>query len=82
MNRPLVVPAADIALAVLGIALAALCWNLGVQNTDFPATGDVPAYTGTRYVGPWLFLAALLVAGAGTAVIDAVTRIVRPSRQA
>ncbi|WP_327149445.1 hypothetical protein [Nocardia sp. NBC_01329] len=77
MNRSLVVPAADIAAAVLALALAALCWNLGVQNTDFPATGEVPAYTATRYVGPWLFLAMLLVAGAGTAVIDGVARVFR-----
>ncbi|MEV3965345.1 hypothetical protein AB0M34_31445 [Nocardia sp. NPDC050193] len=81
MNRSLVLPAADIALAVLALALAALCWNLGVQNTDFPATGDVPAYTATRYAGPWLFLAMLLVAGAGTAVIDAVARLVRAPRR-
>jgi hypothetical protein len=79
VNRTLVVPAVDIVLAVLGIGLAALCWNLGMQNTDFPATRDVPAYTATRYVGPWLFLATLLVAGAGSAVIDAVARAVRPA---
>jgi hypothetical protein len=42
----------------------------------------VPAYTATRYAGPWLFLAMLLVAGAGTAVIDAVTRLVRAPRRA
>ncbi|MGW5387825.1 hypothetical protein [Nocardia sp. NPDC003963] len=81
MNRSLVLPAADIVLAVLAIALAVLCWNLGVRNTDFPATGDVPAYTATRYVGPWLFLAMLLVAGAGAAVIDAATRLVRTPRR-
>lgn len=81
VNRSLVLPAADIVLAVLAIASAALCWNLGLQNTDFPATGDVPAYTATRYVGPWLFLAMLLVAGAGSAVINAVARLVRRPRR-
>ncbi|NUS92697.1 MAG: hypothetical protein HOQ36_09835 [Nocardia sp.] len=81
MNRSLALPAADIAAAVLALVLAALCWYLGVQNTDFPATGEVPAYSATRYVGPWLFLAMLLVAGAGAAVIDGVARIVRAPRR-
>ena len=81
MHRSLALPAADIAVAVLALALAALCWNLGVRNTDFPATGEVTAYTATRYVGPWLFLAMLLVAGAGAAVVDGVTRLARAPRR-
>lgn len=51
MNRS-IVPAADLVLAVLAIGLAVLCWNQGLHNTWFPAAGDVPAYTATRYVGP------------------------------
>ncbi|MFI5714410.1 hypothetical protein [Nocardia sp. NPDC051750] len=77
MNRSLVVPAVDITVAVIAIGLAALCWALGVQTTDLPATGDYPAYTATRYVAPWLFLAMLLVAGAGLAVVDAAARLIR-----
>ncbi|MEU4314668.1 hypothetical protein [Nocardia sp. NPDC024068] len=77
MNRSFVVPAADLAAAILALALAVLCWQLGVRNTDFPPTGEVPAYTATRYVAPWLFLATVLVAGAGAAVIDAAVRVVR-----
>ncbi len=78
MNRSLVVPAVDLAVAVIAIGLAALCWAQGLQTTDLPATGDYPAYTATRYVAPWLFLAGVLVTGAGLAVIDAVARILRP----
>lgn len=77
MNRSFVVPAVDLAVAILALALAVLCWQLGVRNTAFPATGDVPAYTATRYVGPWLFLATVLVAGAGVAAIDAAVRVAR-----
>ncbi|MGW0182978.1 hypothetical protein [Nocardia sp. NPDC003345] len=78
MNRSFVVPAIDLAAALVALALAVLCWQLGVRDTDFPATGDVPAYTATRYVGPWLFLATVLVAGAGVATIDAAARVLRP----
>lgn len=81
MNRS-IVPAVDIVLAVLTIGLAVLCWNQGVHHTHFPAAGEVPAYTGTRYVGPWLFLSVLLAAGAGIALLDAGVRIVRPVRRA
>ncbi|NKY37748.1 hypothetical protein HGA13_32460 [Nocardia speluncae] len=80
MNRSHVVPAVDLAVAVLAIGLAALCWARGLQTTDLPATGDYPAYTATRYVAPWLFLAGVLVTGAGLAVIDAVARLLRPAR--
>lgn len=80
MNRS-IVPAADLVLAVLAIGLAVLCWNQGLHNTWFPAAGDVPAYTATRYVGPWLFLAILLAAGAGIALLDAGVRIIRPVRR-
>ncbi|MEU1983549.1 hypothetical protein [Nocardia sp. NPDC019395] len=81
MNRSLVVPAVDIAVAVVALGFAALCWALGVQTTDLPASGDYPAYTATRYVAPWLFLASVLVAGAGLAVIDAAARFIRPDRR-
>lgn len=79
MNRSLVV-SVDFAVAVLAVGLAALCWTLGVQTTDLPATGDYPAYTATRYVAPWLFLAMLLIAGAGLAVVDAAARLLRRRR--
>ncbi|WP_280396927.1 hypothetical protein [Nocardia carnea] len=79
MNRSLVV-SVDIAVAVVAAGLAALCWALGVQTTDLPATGDYPAYTATRYVAPWLFLAMLLVTGAGLALTDAAARLLRRRR--
>lgn len=80
MKRLPVVPAVEIAVAVLALGVAVLCWAHGLQTTDVPATGDYPAYTATRYVAPWLFLAGVAVTGAGLAVIDAVARLVRPAR--
>ncbi|NKY56588.1 hypothetical protein [Nocardia flavorosea] len=80
MNRPHVVPVVDLAVAVLAIGLAALCWAQGLQTTDLPATADYPAYTATRYVAPWLFLAGVLVTGAGLAVVDAAARTLRLGR--
>ena len=67
----------EVVLAVFAVLLAVLCWQQGVQSTAFPATGDVPAHTATRYVGPWLFGACVLVAVAGLVLLDAFARGMR-----
>ncbi|WP_280234160.1 hypothetical protein [Nocardia cyriacigeorgica] len=80
MNRRTVLMAVDAVLAVLCVVVAVLSWRHGVQTTDFAPMGEVPGYTATRYSGPWLVLAAALIAVAGLAVIDLVTRLVRGLR--
>jgi hypothetical protein len=67
----------EVVVAALCVAAAVLSWRHGLVTTSFPAAGHVPAYDATRYVGPWLVLAAFLVAVAGVVVIDASARSLR-----
>ncbi|NEW39481.1 hypothetical protein GV794_25015 [Nocardia cyriacigeorgica] len=80
MNRRTVLMIVDGVLAVVCVVAAAFSWRQGVQTTEFAPMGEVPGFTATRYSGPWLVLAALLIAVAGLAMIDLVTRIVRGLR--
>lgn len=69
----------DLVLVVACVVAAVPIWQHGIRTTWFAAFGDQPAFESTRYVGPWLGLAALLVAAAGIAAIDLVVRCaVRP----
>jgi hypothetical protein len=72
MRRPWIV--VDLVLILLGMAAAVQSWHNGVRTTPFPGSDAVPAFEASRYAGPWLGLAALLVAVAGLAVIDLVAR--------
>ncbi|MGV9679515.1 hypothetical protein ACWDSJ_29915 [Nocardia sp. NPDC003482] len=67
----------DLVLIVLCVGAAVPSWRHGVHTTAFAASGDLPAFEATRYSGPWLGLAALLVAAAGLAVVDLVVRCAR-----
>ncbi len=69
----------DLVLVVACAVAAVPIWQRGIRKTWFAAIGDQPAFESTRYIGPWLGLAALLVAVAGVAAIDLVVRCaVRP----
>ncbi|TLG14946.1 hypothetical protein FEK35_07325 [Nocardia cyriacigeorgica] len=80
MNRRTVLMAVDAVVAVVCVVAAVISWRQGVQTTEFAPMGEVPGFTATRYSGPWLVLASLLIAAAGLALIDLVTRIVRTVR--
>ncbi|KZM70832.1 hypothetical protein [Nocardia terpenica] len=67
----------DAVLAVLCLVAAVRSWHAGIGTTFFAADGDQPAFEATRYIGPWLALAALLVVVAGLALIDLVVRWAR-----
>ncbi|MFD0365117.1 hypothetical protein ACFQZZ_27100 [Nocardia sp. GCM10030253] len=73
MRREIVV-LGEVAVAVLCVVAAVLSWRNGLVVTSFPGAGDVPAFDATRYVGPWLILAAFLVTVAGVIGIDAGAR--------
>ncbi|NKY54198.1 hypothetical protein [Nocardia vermiculata] len=66
--------ALDLLLVVVCAVAAVPSWRQGVHTTWFAAVGDQPAFESTHYTGPWLALAALLVAAAGLAAIDLVVR--------
>ncbi len=69
----------DLVLVVVCAVAAVPTWKHGIRTTWFAAIGDQPAFESTRYLGPWLALAAVLVAAAGLAAIDLVVRCaVRP----
>ncbi|WP_069160617.1 hypothetical protein [Nocardia altamirensis] len=72
--------AVELGLVVLGLVGAVLSWRHGIQTTTFAAAGPTPEFVATRYVAPWLVLAAALVALAGVFAINAVSRVVRHSR--
>ncbi|MFE7800621.1 hypothetical protein [Nocardia sp. NPDC057440] len=76
MRREIVV-FGEVVVVVLCLVVAVLSWRNGLVTTSFAATGDIPAHTATRYVGPWLLLAAFLVATAGVVGIDAGARALR-----
>ncbi|WP_040838563.1 hypothetical protein [Nocardia brevicatena] len=80
MNRSAVVTALEFAVAVLCGVGAVLCWSRGVQVTEFPVRGDIPAFAAARYAGPWLFAAVALATGAALFALDTLIRAVRPVR--
>jgi hypothetical protein len=67
----------EVAVTVLFLVAAVASWNNGLVTTSFAPSGDMPGFDGTRYVGPWLLLAAFLVTVAGVIAIDMVARTVR-----
>lgn len=69
--------AVELGLVVLGLVAAVLSWHHSIRTTTFAAMGQAPEFVATRYVTPWLLLAAVLVAIAGLLAIDAVSRVVR-----
>ncbi len=77
----MVVALGEVVAAVVVLALAALSWGRGTVTTSFAALGEMPAFDATRYVAPWLVLAAFLVVVAGLLAIDAVTRAVRSAAE-
>ncbi|MBF6211387.1 hypothetical protein IU433_07515 [Nocardia puris] len=77
MNRSVGIALGEAVVVVVCLVLAVVCWGRGVVTTSFAAFGDVPAFDATRYVAPWIALAAFLVAVGGLFAIDAVARAVR-----
>ncbi|TQM30258.1 hypothetical protein FB390_1877 [Nocardia bhagyanarayanae] len=73
----MVVALGEVVGAVVALLLAVLSWNRGIVTTAFAPLGEMPAFEATRYVGPWLVLAAFLATVAGLLGIDAVTRALR-----
>jgi hypothetical protein len=67
----------EVVVAVLCVVVAVVSWQNGLATTSLAASGDVPAFTATRYVGPWLVLAAFLVTVAGVVGVDAGARTLR-----
>ncbi|WP_460701107.1 hypothetical protein [Nocardia thraciensis] len=65
---------ADLVLLVVCLGAAVRSWRHGISTTWFAAVGEQPAFEATRYSGPWLGLAAFLVAVAGLAIVDLVAR--------
>ncbi|WP_280404981.1 hypothetical protein [Nocardia brasiliensis] len=80
MKGWIAVVAGEIGLAVLALVAGVGSWRNGIRTTTFAALDPAPEFVATRYVGPWLLLAAVLGAVAGLLVIDAVTRTVRQRR--
>jgi len=72
MRRLWIVLDVVVLLACIGAAVPS--WRGGIESIGFGASADQPAFEATRYSGPWLGLAAVLVAVAGLAVIDLVAR--------
>ncbi|WP_280266432.1 hypothetical protein [Nocardia wallacei] len=64
----------DLVLLVLCLGAAVQSWRHGIGTTWFAEVGEQPAFEATRYSGPWLGLAAFLVAVAGLAAVDLVAR--------
>lgn len=77
MNRSAAVTAAEFVLAVLCAVGAVLCWSRGVQVTELPARGDIPAFAAARYAGPWLFTAVAMATVTALFALDTLIRAVR-----
>ncbi|MFI9401683.1 hypothetical protein [Nocardia sp. NPDC052316] len=80
MKTSVTVITVELGLVVLGLVAAVFSWRNGIQTTTFAALGEAPEFVATRYVAPWLLLAAVLLAIAGLFAIDAVGRAVRVRR--
>ena len=70
----------ELAVVLIGVVAAVLSWGNGLRETVFAASGDVPEYIATRYVGAWLLLSATLTLLVGVIAIDAITRTIRSIR--
>jgi hypothetical protein len=66
----------DLVLILVCVGAAVPSWRSGIATASFHSSGDLPAFEATRYSGPWLGLTTVLVAIAGLAVIDLVSRCV------
>ncbi len=64
----------DVAVLLVCLGAAVPSWRGGLESIRFLADEDQPAFTATRYSGPWVALTALLIAIAGLAVVDLVAR--------
>ncbi|PXX65007.1 hypothetical protein DFR70_10468 [Nocardia tenerifensis] len=80
MTRASTVVATELGLAVLAFVAAVLSWRQSIQTTTFAAVGQAPEFVATRYVTPWILLAAVLVGAAGLVAIDAAGRLLRARR--
>ncbi len=67
----------DLVLLVLCLAAVVPVWRNGTSTVALAAADELPGFTATRYSGPWLGSATVLVAVAGLAVIDLVARCAR-----
>lgn len=64
---------AEIVGALLLIALAVVCWNLGVTEHAFAAVPDgSPAFVATRYSGSWIATGTASMLVATVMLIDVV----------
>ncbi|WP_405178437.1 hypothetical protein OG225_30755 [Nocardia sp. NBC_01377] len=81
MRRATSTALGEAVIALLCVIGAVLSWGNGVVTTTFAPIGDLPAFDSTRYVAPWLVLAAFLVCVAGLLVIDGAARVVRSTGQ-
>ncbi|MBO0854922.1 MAG: hypothetical protein J2P18_14310 [Nocardia sp.] len=72
--------AADLVLVAACAMAAVAMWRHGIEHTWFLPMPPQPGFESTHYSGPWLALAAVLVAVAGLAAIDLVARAVVRSR--
>ncbi|WP_327110419.1 hypothetical protein OHB12_21805 [Nocardia sp. NBC_01730] len=70
----------EVVLIVVALVGAVLSWHNGLLTADFAPSGDSPGFAATRYAGPWLLLAAVLVAVAGVLAVDTTARLVRDIR--
>ncbi|MFE3053788.1 hypothetical protein [Nocardia sp. NPDC059239] len=71
---------AEFVLVPVLVVAAVWCWHNGIRTTVFKPQGEVPAFTATRYIGPWLAGCAVLAIMSGLALIDVVARAVRLAR--
>ncbi|GAB0106665.1 hypothetical protein JMUB6875_56520 [Nocardia sp. JMUB6875] len=71
---------AEFVLVPILVAAAVWCWRNGIQTTVFRAQGEAPAFSATRYAGPWLAASAVFVIGAGLLFIDVLARAFRRAR--
>ncbi|MFD0000361.1 hypothetical protein [Nocardia sp. NPDC127526] len=71
---------AEFVLAALLAGAAVWCWRNGVHSGWFAPVGESPGFTATRYSGPWLAGAAILVTAAGLVFIDLIARALHRDR--
>jgi hypothetical protein len=64
--------------AIALLAVAVVCWNLGVTDSTFAAVaGGQPEFVSTRYSGSWITTATFCVLVALLLSVDAVRWFVR-----
>ncbi|WP_405134510.1 hypothetical protein [Nocardia sp. NBC_01388] len=62
------------------VITAVWCWHKGIHTGWFAASGDAPGYTASRYSGPWLAGAAVVMTAAGLLLLDLIARVFRLAR--